>query len=42
MKIGKLEKLLVNLNDKKKYVTQIRNFKQALDHGFCMEKIGES
>ena len=38
MKIGKLEKLGTNLNDKK-YVIHIRNFKQVLNHGLVGRKV---
>ena len=38
MKIGKVEKLLVSLFDKKKYVIHIRNIKQALNHGLVLTK----
>ena len=33
MKIEKVEKLVANLHDKIEYVTQIRNLKQASNHG---------
>ena len=32
-KIKKVEKLITNLHDKTEYVIQIRNLKQALNHG---------
>ena len=33
MKTEKVEKLVPNLHDKTEYVIQIRNLKQALNHG---------
>ena len=35
----KFEKVLANLQDKKEYVTQIRNLKQAPNHGFLLKKV---
>ena len=35
----KFEKVLANLQDKKEYVTQIRNLKQAPNHGFLLRKV---
>ena len=35
----KFEKVLANLQDKKDYVTQIRNLKQAPNHGFLLRKV---
>ena len=39
MKIEKVEKLVVNSNDKTEYVIYIRNLKQALNHGLVLKKI---
>ena len=36
MKINKVEKLVANLHDKAEYVIQIRNLKQALNHGLIL------
>ena len=38
MKIEKVKKLVANLYDKTKYVIQIRNLKQALNHGLVLKK----
>ena len=38
MKIEK-ENLVVNLHDKTEYVIQIRNLKQALNHGLVLKKV---
>ena len=38
MKIEKVKKLVANLHDKTKYVIQIRNLKQALNHGLVLKK----
>ena len=38
-KVEKLEKLVANVHDKKKYVIQIRNLKQALNHGLVLKKV---
>ena len=38
MKIGKVEKLVANLQDKTEYVIHIRNFKKALNHGLVFKK----
>ena len=35
----KFEKVLANLQDKKEYVTQTRNLKQAPNHGFLLKKV---
>ena len=35
----KVEKLVANLNDKTELVIQIRNLKQALDHGLLLTKV---
>ena len=37
----KVEKLVVNLCDKKEYVLHIRNLKQALDHRLVLKKVHE-
>ena len=39
MEIKKVEKLVPNLSDKKKYVVHIRAFDQALKHGLKLEKV---
>ena len=39
MKIEKVEKLVANLHDKTDYVIQIRNLKQALNHGLVLKKV---
>ena len=39
MKIEKVKKCVANLQDKTKYVTHIRNLKQALNHGFVLKKV---
>ena len=39
MKIEKVEKILANLHDKTKYVIQIRNLKQSLNHGLLFTKV---
>ena len=39
MKIEKIEKLVANLHDKEESVIQIRNSKQALNHGLVMKKV---
>ena len=38
MKIEKTEKLVANLHDKTKYIAQIRNLKQALNHELVLKK----
>ena len=38
MKIAKVEKLVANFHDKKKYVIDIRNLKQSLNHGLVLRK----
>ena len=35
----KVEKFVANLNDKTELVIQIRNLKQALDHGLLLTKV---
>ena len=37
-KIEKVEKVLANLHDKTEYVINIRNLKQALNHGLVLKK----
>ena len=39
MKVEKVEKLVVNLHDKTRYVLHVRNLKQALNHGLALKKI---
>ena len=39
MKIEKIEKLVANLHDKTEYVIQIRNLKEALNHGLVLKKV---
>ena len=39
MKIGKVEKLVPNFKDKKKYVAQIKSLIQALRHGLILKKV---
>ena len=39
MKIETVEKLVANLRDKTEYIIQIRNSKQALNHGLVLEKV---
>ena len=39
MKIEKVEKILANLHDKTKYVIQIRNLKQSLNHELLFTKV---
>ena len=39
MKIGKVEKTIANSHDKKKYVINIRNLKQALRHRLVLKKV---
>ena len=38
-KIEKVEKLIYNIEDKKKYVIHIRALKQALNHGLKLKKV---
>ena len=35
----KIEKLVVNLDDKEEYVLNKRNLKQALNHGLALKKV---
>ena len=39
IKIKKIEKLVANLHDKEEYVTDIINFKQALNQGLVLKKV---
>ena len=39
MKIGKVEKLVANLKDKKTYVVHIKSLNQALKHGLKLKKV---
>ena len=39
MKTEKVEKLVVNLHNKKGYVKHIRNLKQALNYGLVLKKV---
>ena len=39
MKIGKVEKLVSNLKDKKGYVVHTKTLSQALKHGFKLKKV---
>ena len=39
MKIGREEKLVPNLNDKKGYVVHIKTLNQALKHGLKLKKV---
>ena len=39
MKIGKVEKLVPNLNNKRKYVVHIKALHQALKHGLVLKKV---
>jgi len=39
MNIGKVEKLVANLNKKKKYVVHIKTLDQALKHGLVLKKV---
>ena len=39
IRVSRVEKLVPNLHDKKKYVIQVKALKQALDHGLVLEKI---
>ena len=39
MKIEKVERLFINLNDKYEYVIHIRNLKQALNDGLVLKKV---
>ena len=39
IKIGKVEKLVANVNDKTEYVKHIKNLKQALNHGIVLKKV---
>ena len=37
--IEKVEKLITNLHDQTEYVIQIRNLKNALNHGLVLKKV---
>ena len=37
MKIGKVQKLVPNLSDKKEYVVHVQNLKQALNNGLVLK-----
>ena len=39
MKIEKAEKLVANLHDQTEYVIDIRNLKEALNHGLVLKKV---
>ena len=39
MKIKKVEKLVANLQDKTEHVMNIRNLKQALNHGLVLKQL---
>ena len=39
MKIGRVEKLVPNLKDKKRYVVHIKALNQALKHGLKLRKV---
>ena len=39
MNIEKVEKLVANLHNKNEYVIDIRNSKQALNHGLLLKKV---
>ena len=39
MMIEKVGKLVANLNNKIEYLPQIRNLKQALNHGLILKKV---
>ena len=38
MKIEKVGKHVANLHDKTKYITHLKNWKQALNHGLVLKK----
>ena len=38
-KLEKVEKLVCSIEEKEKYVVQIRAFKQALNHGLKLKKV---
>ena len=40
-KVGKVEKLVCDIDDKEKYVIHIRALKQALNHGLMLKKYAE-
>ena len=37
--LGKVEKLVCSVEDKKKYVAHLRTLKQALNHGLILKKV---
>ena len=39
LKASKLQKLVANLHDKTEYVIDIKNLKEALNHGLVLEKV---
>ena len=39
IRVNGVEKLVLNLHDKKKYVIHVKALKQALDHGLVLERI---
>ena len=39
MKIERVQKLVANLHDKAECVIHIRNLKQALNHGYILNKV---
>ena len=39
MKIEKVRKLVANLHDKTEFVIQLRNLKQAFNHGLVFKKV---
>ena len=39
MKIGRVEKLAANLQNKKKYVMRIKSLKHALNHELVLQKV---
>ena len=39
IRVSRVEKLVPNLHDKKKYVIHVKALKQALDHGLVLERI---
>ena len=40
-KVGKVEKLVCDIDDKEKYVIHIRALKQALNYGLMLKKYAE-
>ena len=39
IRVNGVEKLVLNLHNKKKYVIDVKTLKQSLDHGLVLEKI---